>query len=168
MPLLTTSFRTGRAPDATGCTLGTDAAVRYFTKGELEYDKDGAMGAKGKVDQELVDEVLAGPYFVHDIPKTTGRETFGDRWGEDLCDRMLKSTCFVALSISFLNLYLTGGWGCTEGATPEDCVATITRITAQSLVEHYKRYGPKKGKLDEIYMGGGGSYSQFCCLWFTS
>jgi 1,6-anhydro-N-acetylmuramate kinase len=93
------------------------------------------MGAAGKVNQAIVDEVLAGPYFVHDIPKTTGRETFGDTLAEELCERML-----------------------AQGATPEDCVATITRITAQSLAEGYKRWGPKGG-IDEIYLGGGGSYN---------
>ena len=93
------------------------------------------MGAAGKVDQSIVDEVLAGPYFVHDIPKTTGRETFGDNLSEDLCKRML-----------------------ARGATPEDCVATITRITAKSLVDAYKRWG-LKGGIDEIYLGGGGSYN---------
>src|SRR5271154_3123265 len=44
------------------------------------------------------------------------------------------------------------------GATREDCVATITRITAQSIAEAYKRWGPPGG-VDEVYMGGGGSYN---------
>lgn len=35
-----------------------DGAVRYFTKGEWQYDKDSVMGAAGSVDQAIVDEVL--------------------------------------------------------------------------------------------------------------
>lgn len=105
-----------------------DSAVRYPTKGELEYDKDGATGANGKVDQAIVNEILQQPCFVHDIPKTAGRETLGHRTGEEICERML-----------------------SKGVSPEDCVATITRITAQLSFERY---------LDEIYMGGvGGGYN---------
>lgn len=93
------------------------------------------MAKAGHVNQAIVDETLRGPYFVHDIPKTTGRETFGDNWSQELCERM------------------TPG-----GATPEDCIATITRITAQAIAEAYERWGPKDG-VDEIYLGGGGSYN---------
>ena len=112
-----------------------DAAVRYFTNGKQQYDKDGKMGEAGKVDQTIVDEILAGPYFVHDIPKTTGRETFGDRTAEEICERML-----------------------AKGASPEDCVATITRITAKALADAYERWGPKGG-IAEVFLGGGGSYN---------
>lgn len=111
-----------------------DAAVRYFTHGQQEYDRDGLMGAKGTVDQSVVDHVLSGPYFQHDIPKTTGRETFGDGLAEEICKDMVH-----------------------RGASPEDCVATITRITAQSLLDHYRRYAPNP--LHEVFMGGGGSYN---------
>lgn len=78
------------------------------------------MGALRNVDQTVVDEILAGPYFAHDIPKTTGRETFGDSMDEDICDRMIG-----------------------KGATPEDCVATITRITAKALADAYDRWGQR-------------------------
>ncbi|MCJ1453559.1 hypothetical protein MMC28_003906 [Mycoblastus sanguinarius] len=108
--------------------------MRDFTEYELEYDKDG-LGQKGRGLDRRRPQLYEKPPL-----KTTGRELFGD-------DKALE----------LLKL-------CTSaGLSPEDTIATITRITAKAIIDTYYIWGPKdaNGNLDiqEVYTCGSGAFN---------
>ncbi|RSM09144.1 hypothetical protein CEP52_004235 [Fusarium oligoseptatum] len=120
-----------------------DAAMRILTGGKQHYDRDGELGAKGEadIDTTVVDDYLTNePYFQLQPPKTTGRELFSDDVAKTLVNKLKDA-----------------------GKTPEAIIATITRITAESIARAYEKYVlphlGKDGNIDEIYICGGGAYN---------
>jgi anhydro-N-acetylmuramic acid kinase len=73
-----------------------------------EYDENGAWAANGKLMPELLNEMLAEPYFSLPAPKSTGRDLFHAEWLEN------------KLSAH-------------KGAAPEDIQYTLTKLTAITL-----------------------------------
>lgn len=109
-----------------------DYGARFFSRGTARYDRDGAMAHAGSVHPALLQELLAHPYFALRPPKSTGRELFGDAFAADLISRARE-----------LQL------------TPEDTMATVTALTAESIALAYRLFGPPS--VDEVLVSGGGS-----------
>jgi anhydro-N-acetylmuramic acid kinase len=81
------------------------------------FDRDGAVGKRGRVLTDVIAGVLRERYFSAPPPKSCGREEFG--------------TAFTARFIA----------ACRRvGGTDADCVATATALTAESILDAYRRF----------------------------
>lgn len=109
-----------------------DVAVTLLSDGAQLYDRDGALGARGQVDDEWLAALLAHPYFGRRPPKTTGREVFGAVMGEELVRE-----------------------GRARGLDDASIVATLTALTAASIADAYRRFAP--APIGEAILAGGGA-----------
>ncbi len=111
-----------------------DAAVSLGTNDRLRFDEGGRLAARGRVDPALLNELLGHPFFEMPPPRSTGRETFGRPFVERL----------------------------VEVVRPEgdqdwlDLVATLTELTARSVVDSLERWIAPRC-IDEIVITGGGA-----------
>ncbi len=105
------------------CQQHTDAA----------YDDGGAWGAGGQVNAQLLQTMLAEPYFALPPPKSTGRDLFNRLWLE----RHLAQT---------------------QIGNPCDAQKTLMELTARAVKDCSCSYeNNSKTQLDELIVCGGGA-----------
>jgi len=106
------------------------------------FDADGEMAAVGTPDEAMLARLLGHRYFSQPPPKSTGRELFGAAFADAVIDEMV-------------------GRGCS----PEDVVATLTRFTARTVADQYRRFLPYTP--DEVVLGGGGARNPTLRRWLA-
>ena len=114
----TTGFDTGP-----GNTL-LDAWIRRHQDQEL--DRNGSWAASGKVNEDLLQRLLADDYFSEKPPKSTGFEYFNLEWLEQFG---------------------------VEDIAPEDVQATLCTLTANSIADAIRAYAWQKCTV--LVCGGG-------------
>ncbi|MCE9627672.1 MAG: anhydro-N-acetylmuramic acid kinase [Candidatus Eisenbacteria bacterium] len=110
-----------------------DGLVRAGTRGLARHDEAGGLAASGRVHDALLEELLADPFFTLPPPRSTGRERFGESYAERLADV-----------------------GENMGLTLEDTLATAVELTAGSIERAIADYVTPRGKVDAVYVSGGG------------
>lgn len=113
-----------------------DWAAQKATDGQLTYDQDGRLAQEGQISYALLENWLALPYFDQRPPKSTGRELFSSTLANEWWAEA------VAL-----------------GLGPTDFVATVTEVTALSIIDAYQRFAP--GPIGQIVVGGGGARNPY-------
>lgn len=104
------------------------------------FDRDGAVARSGRVLTNVVAHFLRERYFSALPPKSCGREEFGAAFTERFIAACRKA-----------------------GGTDEDCVATATALTAESILDAYRRFvAPRLGAAAprsrvEFCIAGGGA-----------
>lgn len=114
-----------------------DAVMTAITNGVQTYDAGGALGGQGTVNEELLALLRQEPYYSLPLPKTTGRELFGVQYTAKILD-----------------------WQKEHRIPEADLIATVTDLTAWSIVDAYERYVLPRHQASEFIAGGGGSYNK--------
>ncbi|HSG05224.1 MAG TPA: anhydro-N-acetylmuramic acid kinase, partial [Nitrospiria bacterium] len=130
--------RTGLGPvvafDAGPGNMLIDGVARYVTHGREKMDRNGRMASKGNVHTGLMGWLMAHPFLKKKPPKTTGREAFGEPMILEVMHRAGRMK-----------------------VSRYDLAATVTAFTAASIYSAYVRFIRRRGGVDEVIVGGGGT-----------
>lgn len=120
-----TAFDTGPG------NMVVDQLVGIHTKGANKFDRGGALGAKGRLNEKLLDTLLRSPFYRRKPPKSAGRE----QYGREFVDELMQT-----------------------GIPIEDLITTATALTAATVAAGVKRF--VKHPVDEVIVSGGGVHNR--------
>lgn len=120
-----------------GNTLIDQSMREFFSR---PYDQDGEVARSGTVHQPALIALKSDPFFERSIPKTTGPEVFNLKW------------VIQQLEDNGLSL-----------PPPEDLVATLTRLSAETIAESIQKVlGEQKAP---VFLSGGGMHNPVLLAW---
>lgn len=101
---------------------------------QKNYDDQGSISKSGKIIKVMYDFMMDHPYYKLDYPKSTGRESFGDKYTLELLKKF-------------------------NNHRPEDIMHTLSLTVIDSIVDSYKKIIKKP--VDELILCGGGALNLF-------
>lgn len=107
-----------------------DGLVNLFTQGQQAYDQNGRFAQTGRVLDDLLQNLMQHPYFERPLPKSTGREVFGQMMVHQLME---------------------------TGHQEVDLICTATAWTAESIGDAIKRFVLPVCNVSELIVSGGGA-----------
>ncbi|HEV2617282.1 MAG TPA: anhydro-N-acetylmuramic acid kinase [Candidatus Acidoferrales bacterium] len=111
-----------------------DALASHFTRGRLRYDRNAQIARRGHLLPELLNELLAHPFFRVPPPKTAGREEFGAPYAAHLIATAKR-----------------------RRIRPTDLIHTVTAFTAVSIARALRNFVFPRAHVSNLIISGGGA-----------
>lgn len=111
-----------------------DALVQHTTRGRAGFDRDAHIALSGHTVPALLTRLMRDPFLRKKPPKTAGREQFGEPFAGQLLS-----------------------WAKKNGSAPADLIRTATIFTSLSIADALHRFVPRRMKIDELIVAGGGA-----------
>jgi anhydro-N-acetylmuramic acid kinase len=112
-----------------------DALMPAASAGVAAIDEDGAWSARGRVQEDLVAELMRDDYLLRPPPKSTGRERYGQAstlaWAARHADR-----------------------------APLDLLRTVVVFGARAIADSYRSFVLPHRPIDEVLVSGGGAHNR--------
>jgi anhydro-N-acetylmuramic acid kinase len=101
-----------------------------------DFDENGSIASSGSVREDMLKFLMTDDFLLMPPPKSTGRERYGKSFVESVLEKFVDYP-------------------------REDIIATATEFTTSSVRKNFEEFLFQKGRLDELYVSGGGAHNRF-------